>query len=49
MFFKFLIVLALICNVKAAYNYNSADCIAGYEDPNATGTCTECPEGKYYY
>lgn len=46
LFILIIVVLALIHNISAAYNYNSAECIGGYEDPNATGTCTECPEGK---
>ena len=46
LFILIIVVLALIHNISAAYNINSAECIGGYEDPNASGTCTECPEGK---
>ena len=46
-----IIILVLILNLflpyaYAAYDFQSADCIGGYEDPNADGVCTECPEGK---
>ena len=53
-----IIILVLILNLflpytYAAYDFQSADCIGGYEDPNADGVCTECPEGKasgdYYW
>lgn len=54
-----IIILVLILNLflpyayAAGYDFQSAECIGGYEDPNASGTCTECPEGKasgdYYW